>query len=79
MRIDPQKNLSVLQAVGTRRAGRLDTKEWEMQDTWNQKLPKLSKDLHTFAIGEKPFELKAKFTACKRVRHFLSSTVESQL
>lgn len=66
LRIGPQKNLSVLQAVGTRRAGRLDTKEWEMQDTWNQNLPKLSKDMLMFAIGEKPFELKAEPTSCRK-------------
>lgn len=80
LRIDPQKNLSVLQAVSTRRAGRLDTKEWEMQDTWDQNLPKLSKDLLMFAIGEKPFELKKlNLHPAQRVRCFLSSTVDSQL
>lgn len=42
----------MLQAVGTRKAGELDTKEWEMHDTWDQNLPELSKDLPMFATGE---------------------------
>lgn len=68
----------MLQAVDTGRAGRLDTKEWEMQDTWNQNLPKLSKDLPMFAIGEKPFELiKLNLHPVERIRCFLSSTVDS--
>lgn len=70
----------MLQAEGTRRAGRLDTKEWEMQVTLNQNLPKLSKDLPMFAIGEKPFELtKLNLHPAERIRCFLSSTVDSQL
>lgn len=72
----------MLRAVGTRKAGKLDIKEWEMKDTWNQNLPELIKDLPMFAYWGKPFELKAEPTSCRKSKVpscLLSSTVDSQL
>lgn len=69
----------MLWAVGTRKAGRLDTKEWEMQDTWIQNLPKLCKHLPMFAIGEKPFELKAEPTSRRKSKMLSLIHLDSQL